>query len=77
MKERKNKNAKPNFTRKNKSHYNDCKCKKRYKTEYDAESVARIYNQRVYYCQYCNGYHISSRDYYDFDVQWYKKRRGI
>lgn len=66
MKEAKNKEYKPNYQRKNKSHYNDCKCKKRFKSEYDAEGVARIRNQRVYYCQYCNGWHISSRAYYKF-----------
>ena len=51
---------------KNKSHYNDCRRKIRFKDEHEAAKHARKYEKplRVYYCAYCEGYHLSSRQYY-------------
>ena len=56
---------KPKFTYHNKSHYRDCKSKKRFKSYEDAAKVAKIRGQRVYYCGVCEGYHITKREKYN------------
>ena len=53
---------KPKYTTHNKTHYRDCKSKKRFKTYEDAAKVAKIRGQRVYYCGQCDGYHITKRE---------------
>lgn len=52
----------PKYTTHNKTHYRDCKSKKRFKTYEDAAKVAKIRGQRVYYCGQCDGYHITKRE---------------
>jgi hypothetical protein len=39
-----------------------CANKKRYATEEEAEFEAEIRYIRYYYCKYCRGYHLTSKD---------------
>ena len=52
-----------NYCSKNKSHYRDCKSKRRWNNYNDAERQGKRYGLRVYYCKWCDGYHLSSRAY--------------
>lgn len=50
-----------NYCKKNKSHYRDCKSKRRWSDYNEASKQAKKIGLRVYYCKYCDGYHLSSR----------------
>lgn len=50
-----------NYCRKNKSHYRDCKSKRRWSSFNDASRPGKKLGLRVYYCRVCDGYHLSSR----------------
>lgn len=56
--------------RHNKSHYQDCRRKIRYRTEHEALTQIRKIHDKgrdtyldVYYCDNCNGWHITSREF--------------
>lgn len=60
-------NKSPNICYKNKSHWRDCKGKKRWSDYNGAAKYAKHIGLRVYYCEYCNGYHLSSRQLKEYN----------
>ena len=52
----------PTATRYNKTHYRDCKRKKRFYSWDEAEKWGKKVGLRAYYCPICDGYHLSSRE---------------
>lgn len=50
-----------NYCKRNKTHYRDCKSKRRYQDYNQAAKFSKKVGLRVYYCRYCDGYHLSSR----------------
>lgn len=58
----------------NKSHYRDCKRKVRFNSDYDALKNGKKHGMtNCYYCEYCNGYHLTSRD---IDYELFNKTYG-
>lgn len=55
------------YCSKNKTHYRDCKSKKRYPDYNSAAKYGKRVGLRAYYCPHCEGYHLSSRKYYEMD----------
>lgn len=58
----------------NKSHYRDCKSKKRFDSYNDALKCGKKKTPPIkdcYYCAYCDGYHLTSTPY-DFRKSRYK-----
>lgn len=57
-----------------KTHYKDCRSKIRFRDEYEAQKHAKKFdkNLRVYWCAICEGYHLTSRQYYE-DYEEVKK----
>ena len=41
--------------------YRGCARKKRYKTEEEAKRKAKEYKMQYYYCNLCNGYHLTKQ----------------